>query len=377
MSGCSIFFTIRFSTHSKFTHGGAGVLSPLRRWPTRPDDNHWPQPGDGPSRHGHRVGLRMPATLSPWRMLNFKLSHRLDSAVLSGDALLSVHTGDRILEVNGIPVRNITLDEVGFISQDSCDRSNYIRADITSSLPPDKHCDPGHDQATSADHRTQPAVSRRPPWLKPSPRRQQFHRWPGGPWFNAQTPQCGGRAKSWAGERAHGDQALVYAVPRKHGIASQTYHVGAGFAVRKESSSYLLLTSCCLCQAQLQHRQVSTVSRCPVADISEERHGSIRISSRGLWRTHSPHLQTFWPHKRRGSGKRILWTGCQGTPVPFKYCGWISGESLTFIVTDRLKVTHQETGEVMVMKELIRFDEETQKTFLKEVCGFSLFKSGL
>lgn len=34
-----------------------------------------------------------------------------------------------------------------------------------------------------------------------------------------------------------------------------------------------------------------------------------------------------------------------------------------------LKVTHQETGEVMVMKELIRFDEETQKTFLKEVSG--------
>lgn len=34
-----------------------------------------------------------------------------------------------------------------------------------------------------------------------------------------------------------------------------------------------------------------------------------------------------------------------------------------------VKVTHQETGEVMVMKELIRFDEETQKTFLKEVSG--------
>ncbi|KAL7987090.1 hypothetical protein Chor_006009, partial [Crotalus horridus] len=30
-------------------------------------------------------------------------------------------------------------------------------------------------------------------------------------------------------------------------------------------------------------------------------------------------------------------------------------------------VTHRETGEVMVMKELIRFDEETQRTFLKEV----------
>uniref|UniRef100_A0A4W4GUL9 LIM domain kinase 1 n=1 Tax=Electrophorus electricus TaxID=8005 RepID=A0A4W4GUL9_ELEEL len=32
-----------------------------------------------------------------------------------------------------------------------------------------------------------------------------------------------------------------------------------------------------------------------------------------------------------------------------------------------IKVTHRETGEVMVMKELLRFDEETQKTFLKEV----------
>lgn len=31
------------------------------------------------------------------------------------------------------------------------------------------------------------------------------------------------------------------------------------------------------------------------------------------------------------------------------------------------QVTHRETGEVMVMKELIRFDEETQKAFQKEV----------
>lgn len=35
------------------------------------------------------------------------------------------------------------------------------------------------------------------------------------------------------------------------------------------------------------------------------------------------------------------------------------------------QVTHRETGEVMVMKELIRFDDETQKTFLKEVSGHS------
>lgn len=31
-------------------------------------------------------------------------------------------------------------------------------------------------------------------------------------------------------------------------------------------------------------------------------------------------------------------------------------------------MTHVVTGEVMVIKELLQFDEETQKTFLKEVC---------
>lgn len=32
-----------------------------------------------------------------------------------------------------------------------------------------------------------------------------------------------------------------------------------------------------------------------------------------------------------------------------------------------IQVTHKATGQVMVMKELIRCDEETQKTFLTEV----------
>lgn len=31
------------------------------------------------------------------------------------------------------------------------------------------------------------------------------------------------------------------------------------------------------------------------------------------------------------------------------------------------KVTHKETGEVMVLKELYRVDEEAQKNFVKEV----------
>ena len=32
------------------------------------------------------------------------------------------------------------------------------------------------------------------------------------------------------------------------------------------------------------------------------------------------------------------------------------------------KVVHRVTGEVMVLKEMIKFDEEAQKSFLKEVC---------
>ncbi|XP_036444310.1 LIM domain kinase 1 [Colossoma macropomum] len=45
-------------------------------------------------------------------------------------------------------------------------------------------------------------------------------------------------------------------------------------------------------------------------------------------------------------------------------CGEILGKGF---FGQAIKVTHQETGEVMVMKELLRFDEETQQTFLKEV----------
>lgn len=40
---------------------------------------------------------------------------------------------------------------------------------------------------------------------------------------------------------------------------------------------------------------------------------------------------------------------------------------MTWLLPLSPKVTHRETGEVMVMKELIRFDDETQRTFLKEV----------
>ncbi|XP_054466691.1 LIM domain kinase 2 [Anoplopoma fimbria] len=52
----------------------------------------------------------------------------------------------------------------------------------------------------------------------------------------------------------------------------------------------------------------------------------------------------------------------------FRTCDLIHGEILgKGFFGQAIKVTHKATGEVMVMKELIRCDEETQKTFLKEV----------
>lgn len=86
--------------------------------------------------------------------------------------------------------------------------------------------------------------------------------------------------------------------------------------------------------------------------------GSALTASSGL---QTSYTERFW---ERASLDRL-------SRYNLKYCEWISGGIWTFLVTDRLQVTHQETGEVMVMKELIRFDEETQKTFLKEVCVFS------
>lgn len=47
-------------------------------------------------------------------------------------------------------------------------------------------------------------------------------------------------------------------------------------------------------------------------------------------------------------------------------------ESDTYLTLHRQQVVHKATGEVMVMKELIRCDEETQKTFLKEVGNVQL-----
>lgn len=72
----------------------------------------------------------------------------------------------------------------------------------------------------------------------------------------------------------------------------------------------------------------------------------------------------------------VLGKGCFGQAIKVKknQLHWTTTKSpkdkvtLNAISTSAHQVTHQQTGEVMVMKELLRFDEETQATFLKEVC---------
>lgn len=72
----------------------------------------------------------------------------------------------------------------------------------------------------------------------------------------------------------------------------------------------------------------------------------------------------------------VLGKGCfgQAIKVKRKQLHWITTKSLKDKVTfniwrfsSSLQVVHQQTDEVMVMKELLRYDEETQSTFLKEV----------
>uniref|UniRef100_A0A671X342 non-specific serine/threonine protein kinase n=1 Tax=Sparus aurata TaxID=8175 RepID=A0A671X342_SPAAU len=155
----------------------------------------------------------------------------LDSAVLSPDLLPSIHTGDRVLELNGIPVHNISADEINFVIQDT---SRPLQLTI--------------------EHN---------PHLEEEPSPEE------------ETDKC----------------------PLSPGALS-------------------LLT---------QRREMV-------------RSESLRVDSGD--RTH-----------------RI-----------FRPSDLIQGEVLgKGFFGQAVKVTHQETGEVMVMKELIRFDEETQKTFLKEV----------
>lgn len=219
----------------------------------------------------------------------------LDSAVLSPDLLPSLHMGDRVLEVNGIPVRNISPDEINCVIQDTSRplqltiEHNPQTPDVllrSNSPQDDISCpDPCVHQNLASAHKL-PSLEE-----EPSP-----------------------------GEETDG--------PIRMSISPLQHQGNTGMRSRH------ILRSC-------------SIDKCPLSP------GALSLLSQKREMVRSESL-------RVDSGDR--------THRIFRPSDLIHGEVLgKGFFGQAVKVTHQETGEVMVMKELIRFDEETQKTFLKEV----------
>ncbi|XP_072524533.1 LIM domain kinase 1a isoform X1 [Salminus brasiliensis] len=190
----------------------------------------------------------------------------VDSESISPDVKNSIHVGDRILEINGTPIRNVPLDEIDLLIQET---SRLLQLTI-------EH-DP-HDQGGSGDHVDGPS----PLSQKPSPT----------------TP-----------------------------ITQPPNQDVNNLRTRMITRSYSIDKSPCSSNAASPLSLRKDIGR------SE----SLRVVTN---RTHRIFRPSDLIHGE------VLGKGCFGQAI---------------------KVTHRETGEVMVMKELIRFDDETQRTFLKEV----------
>nr|XP_032625839.1 LOW QUALITY PROTEIN: LIM domain kinase 1 [Chelonoidis abingdonii] len=188
----------------------------------------------------------------------------VDPDCISPDMKNSIHVGDRILEINGTPIRHVPLDEIDLLIQET---SRLLQLTI-------EH-DPHEVVARESALESSPLAD-----LHSPPR----------------SPACmpGGEASA--------------------------------------ISQRPVMRSCSIDKSPCSSSLGSPASQ--RKDIS--RSESLRVVSR----THRIFRPSDLIHGE------VLGKGCFGQAI---------------------KVTHRETGEVMVMKELIRFDEETQRAFLKEV----------
>ncbi|XP_019361092.1 PREDICTED: LIM domain kinase 1 isoform X2 [Gavialis gangeticus] len=209
-------------------------------------DQHCNSQGCG-TEHSHTVRVR-----------------EVDPDCISPDMKNSIHIGDRILEINGTPIRHVPLDEIDLLIQET---SRLLQLTI-------EH-DPHEAIARESVLESSSLSDLHSPLRSP-----------------AHTP-CG--------------------------EASAVCH-------------RTVMRSCSIDKSPCSSSMGSPASQ--RKDIS--RSESLRIVSR----THRIFRPSDLIHGE------VLGKGCFGQAI---------------------KVTHRETGEVMVMKELIRFDEETQRAFLKEV----------
>ncbi|KAM3869173.1 LIM domain kinase 1-like [Diretmus argenteus] len=211
----------------------------------------------------------------------------LDSDLLTPDLLSSIHPGDQVLEVNGIPVRNTSLDEVNRVIQDT-NRPLQLTIERNPQSPEEPLIsnDP-QDTISCPDACACDNLSpiRKLPSLEEEP-----------------SPE------------AEIDEPIrmSHSPPQHQGIVGMR--------------SRHIMRSCSIDKCALSQRREMVRSESLRVDPGDRTHRIFRPSDL----IHG----------------EVLGKGCFGQAI---------------------KVTHHETGEVMVMKELIRFDEETQNTFLKEV----------
>ncbi|KAM7374507.1 hypothetical protein PAMP_007160 [Pampus punctatissimus] len=243
-----------------------------------------------PPRAGSRRGLTVATDLSQEKGSLVTVTG-LDSAALSTDLLSSVHTGDHVLEVNGIPVCNISPEEINRVIQDTNRPLQLTIEHIPHS--PDNHPHSASVQDISCpDPCDKPSSTHKLPSLEEEP-----------------TP----------GQEIDEPIKMSLSPPQHQGtMGMRSRHI---------------LRSCSIDKCPLSPGALSLLSQKREMVRSE----SLRVDPGD--RTHRIFRPSDLIHGE------VLGRGCFGQAV---------------------KVTHQETGEVMVMKELIRFDEETHKTFLKE-----------
>uniref|UniRef100_A0A6Q2XPD7 LIM domain kinase 1 n=1 Tax=Esox lucius TaxID=8010 RepID=A0A6Q2XPD7_ESOLU len=205
-------------------------------------------PASTDGRRGISVSIDKPVSPNGYDPEHTVRVSQVDSELISPDVKNSIHVGDRILEINGTPIRNVPLDEIDLLIQET---TRLLQLTIEHD-PQDQGGSDGEtmDRPLTTPLHQQPARS-----------------------YSIDKSPCSSNAAS---------------------PLSQRKDINRSESLRVVSNSRM-------------HR---------IFRPSDLIHGE------------------------------VLGKGCFGQAI---------------------KVTHRETGEVMVMKELIRFDDETQRTFLKEV----------
>uniref|UniRef100_A0A4W5N421 LIM domain kinase 2 n=1 Tax=Hucho hucho TaxID=62062 RepID=A0A4W5N421_9TELE len=115
--------------------------------------------------------------------------------------------------------------------------------------------------------------------------------------------------------------------------------------------------------------RILEINGLPVGTLMEEEVSCMIPRSNSICKSPGPTSPKERPILTRDIGRsESLRSSSSCSHRIFRPCDLIHGEVLgKGFFGQAIKVTHKATGEVMVMKELIRCDEETQKTFLKEV----------